>query len=234
MKYFIGTSGWAYKSWNPDGLSWYVENSGMSAIELNASFYRFPAIATVERWQEMAPRLKWAIKVNRSITHFYQFEPSAFAYWQRFHKLFRPLDKQIAFYLFQLPPSMTPIHRLYIENFFKKTKLGARFALECRHKDWWQQENLRWAQNLGLTLVSVDAPLLPNVILNTSDNIYLRLHGHEKWYTYDYSNAQIKNIAMRIKQSQAKKAFIFLNNDESMLKNALIMKKFLNNRHTTL
>ncbi|RLF12723.1 MAG: DUF72 domain-containing protein, partial [Thermoprotei archaeon] len=39
MRVYIGTSGWLY-DWNLDGsLDWYVKNSGLNAVELNASFY---------------------------------------------------------------------------------------------------------------------------------------------------------------------------------------------------
>ncbi|MQK95352.1 DUF72 domain-containing protein, partial [Escherichia coli] len=42
MDIFVGTSGWAY-SWNIGGsLQWYSDNTDLNAIELNASFYRFP------------------------------------------------------------------------------------------------------------------------------------------------------------------------------------------------
>ena len=37
LRVYVGTSGWAY-FWNPDGLDWYVRNSGLNAVELNASF----------------------------------------------------------------------------------------------------------------------------------------------------------------------------------------------------
>ncbi|MFP3209319.1 MAG: DUF72 domain-containing protein, partial [Nitrososphaeria archaeon] len=38
MEPYVGTSGWSY-AWNPDGLEWYVRNSGLNAVELNSSFY---------------------------------------------------------------------------------------------------------------------------------------------------------------------------------------------------
>ena len=42
MEVFVGTSGWSY-GWNKGGnLDWYLRNSHLNAVELNASFYRFP------------------------------------------------------------------------------------------------------------------------------------------------------------------------------------------------
>jgi uncharacterized protein YecE (DUF72 family) len=41
MKVFVGTSGWYYE-WNVDKtLDWYIANSGLNGIKLNASFYHF-------------------------------------------------------------------------------------------------------------------------------------------------------------------------------------------------
>jgi len=41
MEFFIGTSGWMY-GWNEkQSVDWYVANSGLNAVELNASFYPF-------------------------------------------------------------------------------------------------------------------------------------------------------------------------------------------------
>ncbi|RLI98826.1 MAG: DUF72 domain-containing protein, partial [Candidatus Aenigmatarchaeota archaeon] len=70
MQVFVGTSGWAY-GWNPNGFDWYIKNSGLNSVELNASFYRFPFPNQVKSWarktKEFNPSLRWSIKVNRLI-----------------------------------------------------------------------------------------------------------------------------------------------------------------------
>ncbi|MGC8556152.1 MAG: DUF72 domain-containing protein, partial [Conexivisphaera sp.] len=66
-EFYVGTSGWSY-SWNPDGIGWYAENSGLNAVELNASFYRFPFPSMVRGWSRRSG-LRWSIKVHRSVTH---------------------------------------------------------------------------------------------------------------------------------------------------------------------
>ncbi|MEM1508337.1 MAG: DUF72 domain-containing protein [Thermofilaceae archaeon] len=58
VKIYVGTSGWLY-GWNEGGgLEWYVSHSGLNAIELNASFYRFPFPAQVKSWVKRGGRLK--------------------------------------------------------------------------------------------------------------------------------------------------------------------------------
>ena len=42
VEVYVGTSGWMYP-WNLGrSLEWYVNHSGLNAVELNASFYRIP------------------------------------------------------------------------------------------------------------------------------------------------------------------------------------------------
>lgn len=110
MKVFVGTSGWLY-DWNEDGtLDWYVENSGLNAVELNASFYRFPFQNQVKSWKRKSKSLRWAIKVHRSITHLRKFGERAYDIWDKFKNLFNPLEDLIDFYLFQLLQT-TPVGR---------------------------------------------------------------------------------------------------------------------------
>jgi len=86
------------------GLSfdWFVKSSGLNAVELNMSFYRFPHPNMVKSWTLRGGGLGWAVKVNRLITHTFKFGWKAFEAWGKFHKLFTPLEPSIDFYLFQL------------------------------------------------------------------------------------------------------------------------------------
>ena len=128
MEYFVGTSGWFY-SWNPNGsLDWFVEHSGLNAVELNMSFYRYPYPNMVRSWASKGKKLRWAIKVNRLITHTFKFGERAIQLWEKFHKLFLPLEPCIDFYLFQLPPSMTPKSIPTLEK-FKQKRFSVKVSL---------------------------------------------------------------------------------------------------------
>ena len=62
-------------SWNEGGsLEWFCENSGLNAVELNMSFYKFPFPNQVKGWARKGSRLRWAIKVNRLIAHDRKFD----------------------------------------------------------------------------------------------------------------------------------------------------------------
>ncbi len=227
MRVLVGTSGWFY-DWNPEhNLNWYVVNSGLNAVELNASFYRFPFPNQIKSWAEKGKSLRWAVKVSRLVTHIHRLNEDAFEPWQRFRELFQPLDSQIDFYLFQLHPQITPESIVTITNFVKKSELGKRFALECRNERWFLPEIKEWAEELGITLVSIDAPKFPRDIFNTSGVVYLRFHGRTGWYHHNYTTTELKEVAKRICAQTPKSVYIFFNNDQNMLKNARKMLEIL-------
>ncbi len=229
MQIFIGTSGWYY-DWN-EGLTldWYIKNSGLNAIELNASFYHFPFPSQIKSWAKKGSNLHWAIKVNRLITHQHKFSENALETWKTFHNLFMPLEEFIDFYLFQLPPNLSKNARDKIAGFIDRIKINEKFALEFRHNTWFVEEILKWAESLGITLVSIDAPEFPRTIFNTARIIYLRMHGRTEWYVHNYTTKELNEISKRIALAHADKVYVFFNNNHNMLKNArdmmLILKK---------
>jgi len=227
LEFYVGTSGWFY-SWNEKrNFDWYVANSGLNAVELNASFYRFPFPNMIKSWAMKGKSLRWSIKVNRLITHTFKFSDRALESWRRFHDLFTPMKSNIDFFLFQLPPSMTPKSTSAIENFFEKTQLHERFALEVRNSKWFDKQYLSWASKLGITWVSVDSPDFPLDVFNTNGLVYERMHGRTEWYAHLYSDEELKEVAERISNLKPKKAYVFFNNDHAMLMNSRKMLSIL-------
>jgi uncharacterized protein YecE (DUF72 family) len=230
MEVLVGTSGWFY-DWNVDRtLDWYVANSGLNAVELNASFYRFPFPNVVQAWARKGVGLAWAVKVNRLVTHTHRFNDAAVKAWNRFHELFRPLDSLVRFYLFQLHPGIGYDRAESIGEFASETGLGWRFALEPRHGSWFRAETTAWARQLGVTLVSVDCPDFKRSIGNTSGFVYLRMHGRTGWYNHDYTAAELRGVAAKIRAARPRACSVFFNNDEHMLENARGMVRTLRRR----
>lgn len=114
-----------------------------------------------------------------------------------------------------------------LEDFFDWANLKKRFALEVRHSAWFAQENYSWAKNKGITWVSLDSPDFPREIIKTTDTVYLRIHGRSGWYSHDYSDKELKEMAKKIISVKPKLVYIFFNNDQAMLKNAQRMKEIL-------
>ncbi|NPA70364.1 MAG: DUF72 domain-containing protein [Crenarchaeota archaeon] len=228
MEIYVGTSGWVY-DWNPEGkLDWYVKNSGLNAVELNASFYRFPYPSQVKSWRSKGSCLRWSIKVHNSITHLRKLSEKALETWQKFYNLFKPMDDIVDFYLFQMPPNFSKNEKNIkrVIEFFEKTQLGQRFAIEFRHKSWFNDDTVKLFERYGLTLVSIDAPI-GTWIVTTNGIVYLRVHGRSDWYAHDYSREELMELAEKIMNLSPRKVYVFFNNDHWMLNNAREMLNIL-------
>jgi uncharacterized protein YecE (DUF72 family) len=228
LRVYVGTSGWLY-DWNEGAsLDWYVEESGLNAVELNASFYRFPFRNQVASWARKGRALRWSIKVHRSITHTRKMSEKALEIWAKFHDLFKVMDDLIDFYLFQLPPNFSckreNLER--IELFNSNTRLGSRLAVEFRHESCFNEDVAKWAEKAGVVVVSIDAPIA-RWITNSSGVVYLRMHGRDVWYGYEYSERELEEIAREVVELKPERVYVFFNNNHWMLNNARYMKRVL-------
>jgi len=217
MDVFVGTSGWYY-DWNKKkNLDWFVQNSGLNTVELNASFYRFPFPNNIKSWEMKGAGLRWSVKVHRSITHWRQLSESALETWENFRELFEPMDHLIDFYLFQVPPKFDDVTRAL--SFAEDTGLGKRFALEIRNKELLGNDELCAGLMEKVTLVSVDSPdyrdrIFPGKI------VYMRMHGRDGWYSYNYTQDEIRETGGKIDKFRPEKVYLYFNNDHNMLENA--------------
>lgn len=228
----MGTSGWSY-DWNPDGFDWYVENSGLNSVELNASFYRLPFRNHVYSWSKKTVKgFRWAIKVSRIITHIYRMNPKAVKTFNKFINLFTPLEEHIDYYLFQFPPFLEPSQNAVrnIERFFTKVEISEKVAIEWRNLKWFSGEWEEWASNKGFTTVSVDSPELPRQIFNTSGTVYLRMHGRSSWYSHNYTEEELREVVDNMLEAKPRRIYVFMNNDHYMIGNARMILKMLRER----
>jgi len=220
---FVGTSGWSYE-WNlGNSLEWYKTESGLNAIELNMSYYRFPYPNMIKAWVKKGSNLAWIIKVNRLITHLKKLNKETYLIFERFKKLFTPLEKHIHYYLLQLPPKFTDLDK--IEKFIEKCG-NEKISIEFRNDSMFNDEIINWGKKQDVLLVSIDAPNLPTKIMS-KDIIYERIHGRKNWYSHNYSNYELLEIKDRIMSSKPKKIYVFFNNNHAMLENAIRMYNIL-------
>ncbi len=222
VKIFVGTSGWMY-DWNPNGFEWYVRNSGLNAVELNMSFYRFPYPSQIKGWyrRSLSRGIRWSVKVHRLVTHVYLLNEKAINVFKKFLDLFKPMDDIIDFYLLQLPPRFQPskVYVNRIERFTKEFNLGWKLAIEWRHKLWFKKEWVSWAKELELTVVSVDAPEF-RFYDRSGPYLYLRMHGRTAWYAHYYTDDELREVTNIIRSLNANYIYVFFNNNHDMLENA--------------
>jgi len=220
---FIGTSGWSY-GWNLDNsLEWYINESGLNAIELNMSYYRFPFPNMVKSWAKKGRSLAWVIKVHRSITHYKKLDKEIYSIFKKFKTQFSPLEESIHYYLFQFPPKFTDIDLLqrFIEEFG-----GEKIAVEFRNNKMFTDEIIRWGKKQKVLIVSIDAPKLPTKIMS-KEVVYERIHGRNHWYSHNYNNRELLEIKERVLNNTPEKVYVFFNNNHAMLENGRTLFNYL-------
>jgi uncharacterized protein YecE (DUF72 family) len=237
---YVGCSGWFYWKWRgsfyPADLptsEWFHHYAKQfETVEINASFYSWPTVANVKSWlrQPGKRQFVYTVKVCELITHIKRFKGTK-TLVRDFGMIADILGERMGCFLFQLPPS----HR------FTKARLQAildqldparRNVVEFRHASWWNETVYAAFRETGTIFCSCSGPRLPDVLVRTADDIYLRLHGPERWYRHDYSKDELTKWAHRIEARGATRAWIYFNNDYEAYapKNARTMSRLVKPR----
>jgi uncharacterized protein YecE (DUF72 family) len=111
-----------------------------------------------------------------------------------------------------------------------------RNVVEFRHKSWWNDTVYNAFREAGVIFCSCSGPRLPNELIKTTDEVYLRMHGPERWYRHDYSRRELLIWAEKIKASGAKRVWVYFNNDNEAyaIGNAKTMRQLLAPRKKAL
>jgi uncharacterized protein YecE (DUF72 family) len=233
----IGCSGWFYWHWRscfyPDELStteWFDHYAArLRTVELNAPFYAWPTVATVRNWVKQAKRkhFVYTVKVSELITHVKRFEGTK-TLVRDFGYIADILGSRMGCFLFQLPPSyrFTPAR---LRAIVSQLEPHRRNVVEFRHASWWNDDVYAAFTKAGIIFCSCSGPRLPDMLVRTADDIYLRFHGTTRWYRHNYSRAELQVWADRVTESGAKRVWAYFNNDRDCyaIANAKTLKRLL-------
>jgi uncharacterized protein YecE (DUF72 family) len=233
---FVGCSGWRYWKWRDlfyEGIpqpDWFKHYSGVfDTVEINASFYSWPTVASVQAWRRQpgARDFVYTVKVCELITHIKKFKGTK-TLIRDFGMIADILGERMGCFLFQLPPSFR-FTRARLNAIVSQLDPARRNAVEFRHKSWWNEDVYAAFRKAGIIFCSCSGPRLPNELVRTADDVYVRLHGPEHWYRHDYSNEELRKWAGGIKASGARKVWVYFNNDfaANAPKNAKVLHRML-------
>jgi uncharacterized protein YecE (DUF72 family) len=229
----VGCSGWFYWHWREHFYSdipdkdWFKHySSKYSTVELNAPFYSWPTIETVKTWIRQTGKRKfiYTVKVSELITHIKRFKGTK-QLVRDFGLIADLLGPQMGCFLFQLPPSYH-YSRGRLKDILSHLDHDRRNVVEFRHKSWWNEEVYNAFRETKTIFCSCSGPRLPDELVKTADELYVRFHGTKQWYRHDYTKDELSVWVQRIKESEAKRVWAYFNNDRDgyALKNA---KEFL-------
>jgi uncharacterized protein YecE (DUF72 family) len=200
---YAGTSGFAYPAWKPDFypaklpanqfLKHYATR--LNCVEINYTFRRLPAAATLASWVEATPAgFVFAVKANQRITHILRLKNAEQA-TEVFLNAIDPLrtSRRLGPVLFQLPPNLkcdAGLLRAYLDLLPQ----GMRYAIEFRHPSWLVEEvyDMLRGRNISLCVAESERLEVPEVI--TADFVYYRLRKP------DYTADDIETLAARAKE----------------------------------
>jgi uncharacterized protein YecE (DUF72 family) len=226
----VGCSGWYYWHWRdsfyPHGLPssrWFDHYaSQFRTVELNAPYYSWPTLATVQTWIRQAARRRftYTVKVNELITHTKRFTGTA-TLVKDFGLIADVLGPRFGYFLFQLPPSFHYSGGA-LNRILKQLDPRRRNVVEFRHKSWWNETVYRAFRDHNATFCSCSGPRLPDELVRTSDEVYVRFHGTTRWYRHDYTKDELAVWSKRIRASGASRVWAYFNNDREgyAIKNA--------------
>ena len=217
---YVGCSGWRYWKWRdsfyadvpqPQWFGYYA--AAFDTVEINASFYSWPTVAGVQAWRRQ-PRgqdFVYTVKVCELITHIKKFKGTK-TLIRDFGMIADILGERMGCFLFQLPPSFR-YSKARLTSIVTQLDPARRNAVEFRHKSWWNEEVYSAFRKAGIIFCSCSGPRLPDELVRTADEVYVRLHGPKRWYRHDYSDQELRIWADRISASSAKNVFVYFNND---------------------
>ena len=198
-------------------------------VEINASFYSWPTVAGVQSWRRQPDRKKfvYTVKVCELITHIKKFKGTK-TLVEDFGMIADILGDRMGCFLFQLPPSYR-FTRTRLNDIVSQLDPARRNVVEFRHVSWWNEEVYSAFRKAGIIFCSCSGPRLPDELVRTADEVYVRLHGPKRWYRHDYSKEELAIWADRIKASGATRAWVYFNNDNDAHapKNATTLRRML-------
>lgn len=209
--YWIGTSGYNYPEWKgsfyPADLStgrmlpYYAAR--FSTVEINYTFYRMPALGTLEGWARATPdSFRLTLKAPRRITHDARLrgcEDLVAAFCDRA----ATLGGRLGALLFQLPPSFKKDLSTF-EPFLDLLTPDVRAAVEFRHASWHDEEVYERLRAHGVALCVADSEKMSTPLVTTAGHAYFRLRDE------GYGEADLARWAETLRGLEGKCADIFV------------------------
>ncbi len=221
---YIGTSGWSYDHWQgvlyPSDtpvaarLPFYLQC--FQTVEVNSTYYRWPADPTFARWfQRLPDDFRMTIKAPRGLTHGARlYAPERWL--ARMATSLRHLRRKRGIVLVQLPPSFAYDHPR-LAYFLQQVPPWLKVAVELRHPSWHCEAVWELLAETGPAYCVMSGAHLACHLRATAPFVYVRLHGPDPHHLYagSYSEDSLRWWAECIGDWQAlgKEVYVYFNND---------------------
>ncbi|HET7038541.1 MAG TPA: DUF72 domain-containing protein, partial [Gemmatimonadales bacterium] len=217
MRFYVGTSGFAYKAWKgpfypedlPDAHMLRHYAGRLPAVEINNTFYRMPRESVVLGWADDVPAtFRFVLKASQKITHFGRLKNVA-SELEYFLRVSQALGARRGPTLFQLPPNLKKdLPRL--TDFLALLPEGWPAAFEFRQATWFADDvyDALRAKNAALCIADTgeegDAPFVV-----TADWGYLRLRREH------YGDADLDAWARKVTGAAWSDGYVFFKHEDA-------------------
>ncbi|MEO7413168.1 MAG: DUF72 domain-containing protein [Opitutaceae bacterium] len=251
--------GLLYPKGTPDNERLKTYATWFDHVEVNSSYHRIPPIAFVENWAKQTPaNFIFDFKLQKEISAGPENAARGGTHVSQLLRAAEPLiaTGKLGTFFLVLPPSFGPAkHELKeLEPLVEKLRPHL-LAVELRHSGWVEagqrERTLEFYRAQKLVWIAVDMPRIEgSTIMPPLDEVtnsrmaYLRLHGRrpdwltlkgeggaEAKHSYEYSEAELQEIAMRVKglSEKAETVHVVANNhaQDFAPKTALALQRIL-------
>lgn len=204
MQYYIGCSGWSYTSWQGPFYPKDIENSKwlkyyskiFDYVEIDSTFYRIPNEFMVKNWYKRTPEnFRFTAKLPKVITHDKRLSNIDEDQLSYFFDSMSELKEKLLALLIQLPPSIDIIEGLKaLRNILPYLDKQFRYAVEVRHRSWFQDLAYNFFANNNMCLVWSQLADIRTPPVVTSDFVYVRFIGDRSIQEKDFGRIQIDRI----------------------------------------
>lgn len=193
----VGGQGWNYPDWvgpfypagtrRQDFLRTYAR--AFTAVEIDATFYAIPPVATVRGWAtQVPPGFVFSPKLPQAITHECRFRDVG-PVQDAFFDTMRALGDRLGIVLCQCAPDFAPDQFRAFAEWLPTLPRDIRVAVEFRQKGWITREVHQLCTDHGVALALSDGRWVPRGWLlkladrPTADFDYVRFMGPDRTLT---------------------------------------------------
>jgi uncharacterized protein YecE (DUF72 family) len=223
MTLFVGMSGWAYPEWRgafytpglASGEMLLAYAAVFGTVEINNTYYRMPAAATLEGWADRVPaNFRFAFKANQGITRSKEFASRGDRLnW--FCKQIESTGSHLGPVLFQFE-SRADLPQL--ATFLEMARpLLNRIVVEFRHKSWFSEETYEMLRAHGVALCQTETDTGCDPLVSAPDFSYVRLR--KSAYTRDDVKERLSGL--QAIASAGHDVFCYLKHD---VENAVLLR----------
>lgn len=218
----VGCSGWQYRHWRSDFYPadlppsrWFAHYARtFDTVEINNSFYRWPAPETFAKWRQAAPRgFLYAVKASRFLTHMKKLKDPQEPVARTFDAV-KELGPHLGPVLYQLPPRW-PANVERLEGFLRTLPGRRLHAIEFREPTWYTDDVFALLRTFGVALCLHDMQGSATGRMAVGPFVYVRFHFGTQKYGGRYEDRRLDEWAewLSARGRDGLRVFAYFNND---------------------